>query len=85
MTQKAALEFLGISRSKMTFLRNGKLGPFSIDLLFSLLEKLDRHTDNNRNYAHGQKIGYNIVNQERDEWQEATPNFPTLHYFNAIC
>ncbi len=36
-------------------------------------------------YAHGQKIGYNIANQKGDEWQEATPNLATLHYFNAIC
>ena len=41
MTQKEASEFLGISRSKMTSLRNGRLGQFSIDLLFSLLGKLD--------------------------------------------
>ena len=43
MTQKEASEFLGISRSKMTALRNGRLGKFSIDLLFSLLGKLDHH------------------------------------------
>ena len=41
MTQKEASEFLGISRSKMTSLRNGRLGKFSKDLLFSLLQKLD--------------------------------------------
>ena len=41
ITQKEASEFLGISRSKMTALRNGRLGQFSIELLFSLLEKLD--------------------------------------------
>ena len=41
MTQKEASEFLGISRSKMTSLRNGRLGQFSIDLLFYLLGKLD--------------------------------------------
>ena len=41
MTQKGAAEFLGIGRSKMTALRNGRLEKFSIDLLFSLLEKLD--------------------------------------------
>jgi predicted XRE-type DNA-binding protein len=40
-TQKEASKFLGISRSKMTSLRNGRLGQFSIDLLFSLLGKLD--------------------------------------------
>ena len=41
MNQKEASEFLGISRSKMTSLRNGRLGKFSIDLLVSLLGKLD--------------------------------------------
>ena len=45
MTQKEAAEFLGISRSKMTDLRNGRLGKFSIDLLFSLLGKLDHHIE----------------------------------------
>ena len=40
-TQKEASEFLGISRLKMASLRNGRLGKFSIDLLFSLLGKLD--------------------------------------------
>ena len=40
-TQKEASELLGISRSKMTSLRNGRLGQFSIDLLFYLLGKLD--------------------------------------------
>lgn len=46
MPQKEASEFLGIGGSKMTALRNGRLGQFSIDLLFSLLEKLDHHKDN---------------------------------------
>jgi len=41
MTQKEAAEFLEISRSKMTSLRNGKLGKFSINLLFFLLGRLD--------------------------------------------
>ena len=41
MTQKEASEFLGISRLKMTSLKNGKLRDFSVDLLLSLLEKLD--------------------------------------------
>ena len=41
MTQKEAAEFLGIGRSKMTSLRNGRLEKFSVDLLFSLLGKLD--------------------------------------------
>ena len=42
MTQKEASDFLGISRSKMTSLRNGRLGKFSTDLLLALLQKLDR-------------------------------------------
>ena len=41
MTQKEASQFLEISRSKMTYLRNGRLRDFSVDLLLSLLGKLD--------------------------------------------
>ncbi len=41
MSQKKAADFLGISRSKMTELRNGRLKGFTIDCLFSLLGKLD--------------------------------------------
>ncbi len=41
MSQKKAADFLGISRSKMTELRNGQLKGFTINYLFSLLEKLD--------------------------------------------
>ena len=41
MTQKEAAEFLGISRSKMTDLRNGRLSGLTIDKLFSFLGKLD--------------------------------------------
>ncbi len=40
-TQKETSEFLGISRSKMTSLRNDRLEKFPIDLLFSLLGKLN--------------------------------------------
>ena len=45
MTQKEAADFLGIGRSKMTELRNGRLKGFTIDVLFSLLGKLDHHID----------------------------------------
>ena len=41
MSQKKTANFLGISRSKVTELRNGRLKGFTIDDLFSLLEKLD--------------------------------------------
>ena len=41
MTQKEAADFLGLSRSKMTDLRNGRLKNFTIDHLFSLLGKPD--------------------------------------------
>ena len=41
MTQKQAADFLGLSRSKMTNLRNGRLKNLTIDHLFSLLGKLD--------------------------------------------
>ena len=42
MPQKEAADFLGISQSKMTELRNGQLKDFSINYLFSLLKKLDQ-------------------------------------------
>ena len=45
MTQKAASDFLGLNRSKMTDLRNGRLRNFTIDHLFSLLGKLDYHIE----------------------------------------
>ena len=41
MTQEEAADFLQMSRSKMTDLRNGRLQGFTIDCLFSLLGKLD--------------------------------------------
>ena len=45
MTQKEAADFFGMSRSKMTALRNGRLKGFTIDLLFSLLGQLDHHIE----------------------------------------
>jgi predicted XRE-type DNA-binding protein len=45
ITQKQAADFLGVSRSKMTALRNGRLDKFTIDLLFSLLAKLDDYIE----------------------------------------
>ena len=45
MTQKKAAEFLGMSRHKMTELRNGRLKNFTIDHLFSLLGKFDHHVE----------------------------------------
>ena len=45
MSQKEAADFLVLSRSKMTNLRNGRLRNFTIDHLFSLLGKLDYHIE----------------------------------------
>ena len=45
MTQKEAGEFLGMSRPKMTELRNGRLKGFSIDFLFSLLGKFNHQIE----------------------------------------
>ena len=42
ITQKEASDFLGMRRSKMADLRNGRLQDFTIDFLFSLLGKLDQ-------------------------------------------
>ena len=47
MTQKAAADFLGISRSKMTALRNGRLKSFTLDDLLALMEKLGYHIERN--------------------------------------
>ena len=41
ITQKDAANFLGISRSKMTALRNGRLQNFTIDHLVSLFRRMN--------------------------------------------
>ena len=41
ITQKDAANFLGISRSKMTALRNGRLQNFTIDHLVSLFRSMN--------------------------------------------
>ena len=41
MTQKGAADFLGISQSKMTTLRNGRLKNFTIDYLDSLFRRMN--------------------------------------------
>ena len=41
MTQKNAANFLGISRSKMMALRNGRLTNFTIDYLVSLFRRMN--------------------------------------------
>ena len=41
ITQKDAANFLGISRSKMTALRNGRLQNFTIDHLASLFRRMN--------------------------------------------
>ena len=43
ITQKDAADFFGMSQSKMTALRNGRLKNFTIDYLVSLLGKRDPH------------------------------------------
>ncbi len=43
MTQEEVAQSLGISRSKMKDLKNGRLGKFSMDLLLALLRKLNHH------------------------------------------
>ena len=41
MAQRNATDVLGISRSKMTALRNGRLQNFTIDYLISLFRRMD--------------------------------------------
>ena len=45
MTQKEATDFLGISRKKMTDLRNGRLGKITLDMLFFFLGKLNHQIE----------------------------------------
>jgi predicted XRE-type DNA-binding protein len=45
MTQKEAADFLGISRSKMSDLRNGRLGRFTLGLLSSFWGKLEHQIE----------------------------------------
>ena len=42
LTQKEATKILGITQSKVSTLRNGRLGGFSIERLLTFLRKLDR-------------------------------------------
>jgi predicted XRE-type DNA-binding protein len=45
MTQREAADFWGISRSKMSDLRNGRLGRFTLNSLFSFGEKLEHQIE----------------------------------------
>jgi len=45
MTQKETADFLGISRKKMTDLRNGRLGKITLDMLFFFLGKLNHQVE----------------------------------------
>ena len=45
VTQKETADFLQMSRSKMTDLRNGRLQDFTVNYLYALLEKLEHHTE----------------------------------------
>ena len=45
LTQKQTAELLGIPQSKVSCLMNGKLSMFSLDLLFELLNALDRDVE----------------------------------------
>ena len=45
LTQKQAAEILGVDQPKVSALKNGRLGGFSISRLFSFLLALDRDID----------------------------------------
>ena len=45
LTQKEAGEILGVNQPKISALKNGRLKGFSIERLFSYLEKLDQHIE----------------------------------------
>ncbi len=45
LTQKQAGEILGVNQPKISALKNGRLKGFSLERLFSYLEKLDQHIE----------------------------------------
>lgn len=45
LTQKQAAKVLKLPQSKVSCLMNGKLSMFSLDLLFALLNRLDRNIE----------------------------------------
>jgi len=45
LTQKEAAKLLGIPQSKVSCLMNGKLSLFSLDLLFGILNALDKDVE----------------------------------------
>ena len=45
LTQEKAAKLLGIPQSKVSCLMNGKLSMFSLDLLFEILNVLDRNVE----------------------------------------
>ena len=45
LTQVEAARILGIDQPKVSSLKNGRLGGFSYERLFSFLRKLDRDTE----------------------------------------
>ncbi len=45
LTQKEAAKILGINQPKISALKKGRLKGFSIERLFSFLEKLDQHIE----------------------------------------
>lgn len=45
LTQNQAGELLGVNQPKISALKNGRLKGFSIERLFSFLEKLDQHIE----------------------------------------
>lgn len=45
LTQEQAEVIWGVNQPKISALKNGRLNFFSIELLFSFLEKLDQHIE----------------------------------------
>jgi predicted XRE-type DNA-binding protein len=45
LTQVSAAKILGIDQPKVSALKNGRLGGFSIERLFTFLRKLDRNIE----------------------------------------
>ena len=74
MTQKEASGFLGISRYKMTQLRNGRLNNFTIEHLNSLLEMLEHHI---------KRSAYDWIQRGVDAYQKGNAD-EAINYYNKV-
>ena len=74
MTQKEASAFLGISRYKMTRLRNGRLNNFTLEHLTYLLEMLELHI---------KRSAYDWIQRGIDVYRKGNTD-DAINYYNKV-